>query len=106
MIQGLLVSRTVYVAAKVGIADLLKEGPRWSDELARLTADTRRKPTRMARPSIDPPNSVDAMHFRPFAAPSTNDRNRVETYAFSRGLLSLTFQPFIASNVKVAFGSI
>jgi hypothetical protein len=62
MIQGLLVSRTVYVAATLGIADLLKEGPRCSDELARLTADTRRKPTRMARPSIDPPNSVDVMH--------------------------------------------
>ncbi len=37
MIQGLLVSRTVYVAAKLGLADLLEEGPRTSDELARLT---------------------------------------------------------------------
>jgi O-methyltransferase domain/Dimerisation domain len=37
MIQGLLISRTVYVAAKLGIADLLGESPRTSDELARLT---------------------------------------------------------------------
>jgi hypothetical protein len=63
MIQGLLVSRTVYVAALLGIADLLKgRSAVLPNELARLTADTRRKPTRMARPSIDPPSSVDVMH--------------------------------------------
>ena len=37
MIQGLIVSRAVYVAAKLGIADLLAESPRSADELARLT---------------------------------------------------------------------
>jgi hypothetical protein len=37
MIQGLLISRAVYVAATLGIADLLEKGPRTSDELARLT---------------------------------------------------------------------
>jgi hypothetical protein len=37
MIQGLHVSRAVYVAAKLGIADLLADGPRSSAELARLT---------------------------------------------------------------------
>ena len=35
MIQGLIVSRAVYVAAKLGIADLLAESPRTADELAR-----------------------------------------------------------------------
>lgn len=37
MIQGLHISRAVYVAAKLGIADLLEDGPQTSDELARLT---------------------------------------------------------------------
>ena len=37
MIQGLIVSRAVYVAAKLGIADLLEESSRPTDELARLT---------------------------------------------------------------------
>jgi Dimerisation domain len=37
MIQGLIVSRAVYVAAKLGIADLLEESSRPADELARLT---------------------------------------------------------------------
>jgi O-methyltransferase/methyltransferase family protein len=37
MIQGLLISRAVYVAAKLAIPDLLENGPRTSDELARLT---------------------------------------------------------------------
>jgi O-methyltransferase domain len=37
MIQGLLISRAVYVAAKLAIPDLPEAGPRTSDELARLT---------------------------------------------------------------------
>ncbi len=37
MILGFRVSRAIYVAAKLGIADLLKDGPKSSEELARLT---------------------------------------------------------------------
>jgi len=37
MIQGLHISRAVYVAAKLGIADLLADGPRSPAELALLT---------------------------------------------------------------------
>ena len=37
MIQGLHISRAVYVAAKLGVSDLLADGPRSSTELARLT---------------------------------------------------------------------
>jgi hypothetical protein len=37
MIQGLHISRAVYVAAKLGIADLLAEGPRSSEQLAQRT---------------------------------------------------------------------
>jgi hypothetical protein len=37
MIQGLHISRAVYVAAKFGISDLLADGPRPSAELAQLT---------------------------------------------------------------------
>jgi hypothetical protein len=37
MIQGLLVSRAIYVAAKLGVPDLLGESPRTSDELAQAT---------------------------------------------------------------------
>jgi hypothetical protein len=35
MIQGFWISRAVYVAAKLGIPDLLTDGPKSSDELAR-----------------------------------------------------------------------
>lgn len=38
MILGFRVSRSIYVAAKLGIADLLKDGPKSSEELARLTS--------------------------------------------------------------------
>lgn len=38
MISGFRVSRAIYVAAKLGIADLLKDGPKSSEELARLTS--------------------------------------------------------------------
>jgi hypothetical protein len=34
---GFRVSRATYVAAKLGIADLLKDGPKSSEELAQLT---------------------------------------------------------------------
>lgn len=37
MILSFRVSRSIYVAAKLGIADLLKDGPKSSEELARLT---------------------------------------------------------------------
>jgi hypothetical protein len=37
MIQGFWVSRAVYVAAKLGIPDLINEGPRSSQELAQAT---------------------------------------------------------------------
>jgi hypothetical protein len=37
MLQGLHASRAIYVAAKLGIADLLAHGPATSDELASLT---------------------------------------------------------------------
>jgi hypothetical protein len=38
MISGFRVSRAIYVAAKLGIADLLKDGPKSNEELARFTS--------------------------------------------------------------------
>lgn len=38
MIHGFMLSQAIYVAAKLGIADLLKEGPRSSEELACATS--------------------------------------------------------------------
>lgn len=37
MITGFWLSRTIYVAAKLGLADLVKDGPKTADELARST---------------------------------------------------------------------
>ena len=37
MLTGYWVSQALYVAAKLGIADLLKDGPKSSDELAKTT---------------------------------------------------------------------
>jgi SAM-dependent methyltransferase len=37
MVQGLHISRAIYVAAKLAIPDLLADGPRTSDDLAHLT---------------------------------------------------------------------
>jgi hypothetical protein len=37
LIQGFQVTQCMYVAAKLGIADLLKDGPRTSEELAQVT---------------------------------------------------------------------
>jgi len=37
MIQGFWMSRAIYVAAKLGIADLLKDGPKSPQELAQAT---------------------------------------------------------------------
>jgi hypothetical protein len=37
LIQGYQVTKCIYVAAKLGIADLLKDGPRTSEELAQVT---------------------------------------------------------------------
>ena len=38
LIQGFQVTQGIYVAAKLGIADLLKDGPRSSEDLAQATA--------------------------------------------------------------------
>lgn len=38
MMRGAVVSQAIYVAAKLGIADLLNDGPKRSDELAQITA--------------------------------------------------------------------
>ena len=38
MIRGAVVSQAIYVAAKLGIADLLNDGPKRSDELTQITA--------------------------------------------------------------------
>src|SRR5499427_7048995 len=37
LITGFWVSRAIYVAAKLGLADLVKDSPKTADELARLT---------------------------------------------------------------------
>jgi hypothetical protein len=37
LIMGFRVSRTIFVAAKLGLADLLQDGPRTSEQLARTT---------------------------------------------------------------------
>src|SRR2546429_607402 len=37
MATGFWVTQSIYVAARLGIADLLKDGPKTSDELARAT---------------------------------------------------------------------
>ena len=41
MVTGYYVSRAIHVAAKLGIADLLAEGARGRDELARATSTHR-----------------------------------------------------------------
>lgn len=42
MVTGYVISQAIYVAAKLGIADLLKDGPKSSDELAKVVgADAR-----------------------------------------------------------------
>src|SRR5689334_10194318 len=38
LIQGFQVTQCIYVAARLGIADLLKDGPRSSESLAQITA--------------------------------------------------------------------
>jgi DNA-binding IclR family transcriptional regulator len=37
MISGFRVSRAIYIAAKLGLADLLKDGPKHTEELAEAT---------------------------------------------------------------------
>jgi hypothetical protein len=37
LVTGFWVARAIYVAAKLGLADLVKDGPKTADELARLT---------------------------------------------------------------------
>jgi hypothetical protein len=37
---GLIISQSIYVVVKLGIPDLLADGPKSIDELARLTAST------------------------------------------------------------------
>ena len=41
MISGFWVSRTIYIAAKLGLADLLKDGPKTAEELRRGYRDAR-----------------------------------------------------------------
>ena len=41
MIKGFWVSRALYVAAKLGIPDLLRDEPKSSDDLAQATGPTR-----------------------------------------------------------------
>jgi hypothetical protein len=43
MASGFYVSRAIHVAAKLGIADLLAEGPQCCGELAKVTCRMRRR---------------------------------------------------------------
>jgi hypothetical protein len=49
LVTGYWVSQTIYVAAKLGIADLLKDGPQHSDELAQATGTHGRSLYRLLR---------------------------------------------------------
>jgi SAM-dependent methyltransferase len=49
MVTGYWVSQVIYVAAKLGIADLLKDGPKSSDELAQATGTHARSLYRLLR---------------------------------------------------------
>lgn len=49
MISGVWISRIIYVAAKLGIADLLMDGPKSSDELAQATGTEARSLYRVLR---------------------------------------------------------
>jgi hypothetical protein len=49
MIAGFWVSRTVYTAATLGLADLVKEGPKSADELASVTGTDGRSMYRLLR---------------------------------------------------------
>jgi SAM-dependent methyltransferase len=49
MITGFAVSRAIYVAARLGIADLLKDGPKGSDELAQAVGADRHALPRLLR---------------------------------------------------------
>jgi DNA-binding IclR family transcriptional regulator len=50
MVTGYYVSRAIYVAAKLGIADLLAERPRSHDELAEATGTHADSLRRVLRP--------------------------------------------------------
>ena len=49
MITGYWISQAIYVAAKLGIADLLKDGPKNDDELAKATGTHPRSLYRLLR---------------------------------------------------------
>jgi SAM-dependent methyltransferase len=49
MVTGYWVSQAIYVAAKLGIADLLKDGPKSYDELAKATGTHKRSLYRLLR---------------------------------------------------------
>jgi Dimerisation domain len=49
MITGYWTSQAIYVAAKLGIADLLADGPKIADELARATGTHARSLYRLLR---------------------------------------------------------
>jgi hypothetical protein len=49
LIQDFQATQCIYVAAKLGIADLLKDGPRTSEELAQATGTHAPSPYRVLR---------------------------------------------------------
>jgi sugar-specific transcriptional regulator TrmB len=49
MLTGYWISQALYVAAKLGLADLLKDGPRTADDLARPTKTHPRSLYRLLR---------------------------------------------------------
>ena len=49
LVSGYWYTQTVYVAAKLGIADLLKDGPRSAQELAEATGTSPRALYRLLR---------------------------------------------------------
>lgn len=66
MVTGCWVSNLICVAAKLGIADLLKEGPKSSDELAKATETDARNLYRLLRAlaSVNIFKEVENKHFK------------------------------------------
>jgi predicted transcriptional regulator len=50
LVSGCWYTQTVYVAAKLGLAELLKDGPRSAQELAEATGTNHRALYRLLRP--------------------------------------------------------
>lgn len=53
LMNGYWYTRAIYVAAKLGIADLLKDGPKTADELAAITGTQGRTLYRLMRDLAD-----------------------------------------------------